>query len=127
LRIPALGILIFVILIMMASGTTMAHEDEDDDHMHDDDHMWGGWNMPGAGFMIYGYWILAMPIALLAYVDAVRKDMNGAMWAVLILIPWVGILAMAAYVGARSRVGRSPEPTYGGHYNPPYQRRDGEW
>jgi putative membrane protein len=43
-------------------------------------------------------WIISLAIAYLVYKDAERRGMNGLLWGLPILIPWVGILIMILYL-----------------------------
>ena len=91
----------------MISCLALADGGDGFDHMGGDDHMemddlmllWGPWPYFGMGFLVY--WFLAIPIGLLVYTDANERRMNGALWLLVIMIPWIGLLAVFAYLMAR--------------------------
>lgn len=87
----AMGIFLFV------SGAAMA--DEGDGHM-DGGHMmdmdW--WGFPLMWFWMIGVWLVFVVIAFLVYIDAEKRGMNGLLWLLLIILPWVGILFLIIYL-----------------------------
>lgn len=65
---------------------------------------------PFMGFGTVLSWLVSLAIAYLVYKDAEKRDMNGFLWGLPILIPWVGILFLILYLilrdsGYRSHVG----------------------
>jgi putative membrane protein len=43
-------------------------------------------------------WILSIAIAYLVYKDAERRGMNGLLWGLSILVPWIGMLFLVLYL-----------------------------
>jgi len=43
-------------------------------------------------------WILSIAIAYLVYKDAERRGMNGLLWDLSILVPWIGMLFLVLYL-----------------------------
>ena len=43
-------------------------------------------------------WILSIAIAYLVYKDAEKRDMNGLLWGLSILVPWIGMLFLVLYL-----------------------------
>jgi putative membrane protein len=69
----------------------------DEGHM-DGDHMMGwasGWSM---WFWWLLLWIILIVIAFLVYRDAEQRGMNGLLWFVLVIIPWIGIFFLILYL-----------------------------
>ena len=108
--IKALSLFLAVLgVLLILAGQAVALEEDEFDHMGDDDHMdmdeddlmllWGPWPYFGMGFMVY--WFFAIPIGLLVYTDAKERRMNGRSWLLVIMIPWVGLFAIFAYLMAR--------------------------
>ncbi len=91
-------LLILATVLVLAGQVTADHEDATDE----DEGVFHGW---GAGPMfvvsIFVYWALAIPIALLVYTDATERKMNGTRWFWLIMVPFVGVISVLAYVQAR--------------------------
>ncbi|HOK58712.1 MAG TPA: SHOCT domain-containing protein [Methanothrix sp.] len=70
---------------------------------------WGTWGVFPIIWMI-GYWLVFLAIAYLVYRDAESRGMNGLMWAILVVLPWIGILFLIVYLLKRDEVsGRSAE------------------
>jgi putative membrane protein len=71
------------------------------------DNMWGGYGATGYGFPILRlamilFWLFVfLVIAYLVYKDAKTWGMNGLLWGILVLIPFVGILFLIIYVVIR--------------------------
>jgi putative membrane protein len=107
-------------LLIVSSGTALA--DGDDDHMGEDGHMMDWWDgvgsyswlgIPFMGFMMIGYWLIFIVIALLVYKDAEERKMNGLLWFVLVLLPWIGLLFLVFYIIIRTDnvvVGQTKSP-----------------
>jgi putative membrane protein len=60
---------------------------------------WGGW--PFMGLWMIGLWLILVVIAVLVYMDAEKRRMNGLLWLVLILIPMFGFVALIIYLVIR--------------------------
>ncbi|MEI8003403.1 MAG: SHOCT domain-containing protein [Methanothrix sp.] len=57
--------------------------------------------MDGFPFMGFGTvfaWLISLAVAYLVYKDAEKRDMNGLLWGLPILIPWIGILFLILYL-----------------------------
>ncbi len=67
-------------------------------HMMDMGHMMDWWGMPFMGFWMVGLWIVFIVIAFLVYKDAEERNMNGLLWLLLVIIPWIGILFLIIYL-----------------------------
>jgi putative membrane protein len=50
---------------------------------------------------LIGIWLIFLVLAYLVYKDAENRGMNGLLWAILILLPWIGIIFLLAYLVAR--------------------------
>ncbi len=61
--------------------------------------MWGWGIFPLMG--IFGYWLVFLVIAYLVYKDAESRGMNGLLWALLVLLPWLGIPFLLIYLITR--------------------------
>lgn len=95
--------------ILFVSGEAAANGDD----MHHDwwDHMdWDWWGIPYMGLMMILVWILFIVIAVLVYKDAERRGMNGLLWFVLVILPWVGIIFLIIYLIIREdlKYGKGP-------------------
>jgi putative membrane protein len=74
----------------------------DDGHM-DGEQMMGGWlGWGGMWFWWIALWLLLVIIAYLVYKDATERGMNGLLWFVLIIVPWIGFLSLIAYLIIRT-------------------------
>jgi putative membrane protein len=77
------------------------------------DNMWGGHSAGGYGFPIWRlcmmlFWLVVfLVIAYLVYKDAKMRGMNGLLWGILVLIPFVGILFLIIYVVIRETTGQN--------------------
>ena len=77
------------------------------------DDMWGGYSTGGYGFPVWRicmmlFWLFVfLVIAYLVYIDAKTRGMNGLLWGVLVLIPFVGILFLIIYVVIRETKGQN--------------------
>lgn len=84
---------------LMRGSTVMNHMGDIGDHMGDLDwHMMDGWNM--WLWMSIG-WLLLVVMAFLVYRDAESRGMNGLLWFVLVILPWVGFVFLVIYLIAR--------------------------
>lgn len=73
----------------------------DEGHM-DHDHMMGGfWGGSFMWFWMIGIWLIFIVIAFLVYRDAEKRGMNGLLWFVLVILPWIGILFLIIYMIVR--------------------------
>lgn len=65
------------------------------------DYMWGGsgygFPLSGLGMMIF-WLLLFLVIAWLVYRDANSRGMNGLLWAILVIIPMIGVLFLVMYI-----------------------------
>lgn len=66
-------------------------------HMMDWGAMWWGGGVFPFIWMI-GYWLVFLVIAYLVYKDAESRGMNGLLWAVLVILPWIGMLFLIIYL-----------------------------
>lgn len=53
---------------------------------------------PFMGFGTVFSWFISLAVAYLVYKDAERRNMNGLLWGLPILIPWIGILFLILYL-----------------------------
>lgn len=74
------------------------------------------WFFPFFGF--WGFlliWAVFLVIGYLVYQDAEKRGMNGALWFILVIIPWIGFFSLLLYLVIRettTQVGdreKSPE------------------
>jgi putative membrane protein len=73
--------------------------DVDSWHMMDwNHHMMDWWGIPFMGFWWIGVWIVQFIIAFLVYKDAEKRENNGLLWFVLVVLPWIGILFLIIYL-----------------------------
>jgi putative membrane protein len=61
----------------------------------------GWWGWPYMAFWMVGLWLVLVAIAVLVYLDAHKRGMNGVLWAVLVLVPMFGFLALVLYLVLR--------------------------
>ena len=67
----------------------------------DDGMWWNHMNWPWSFFMgFWGilYWGLMLVAGVLVYQDAEKRSMNGILWFILIIIPWIGIISLLVYL-----------------------------
>jgi len=64
-------------------------------------HMMNWWGIPYMGFWNIGLWIIQLIIAFLVLNDAEKRKMNGLLWFILIILPWIGILFIIGYLVVR--------------------------
>ncbi len=50
------------------------------------------------GFGMILIWLVSVAIAYLVYKDAEKRGMNGLLWGLPIVIPWIGILFLILYL-----------------------------
>ncbi len=102
MRIRLVMVLTLLGLLVGASGLVSADAvDGDGTHHGDSGHMWDWWGMPFMGFWMIGLWIVFIAIAFLVYFDAQKRGMNGIVWFVLVILPWIGIAFLIAYLVVR--------------------------
>jgi putative membrane protein len=53
---------------------------------------------PFMGFGTVFAWLISLAVAYLVYKDAETRNMNGLLWGLPILIPWIGILFLILYL-----------------------------
>ena len=96
-------------LMILISGQALA--DGGDGHMMDGDMMdMDGWGLPFMGFWMLGLWLILVFIAFLVYKDAEDRGMNGILWFILVILPWVGILFLIVYLIVRDSKDTSALP-----------------
>ena len=96
-------------LMILISGQALA--DGDDGHMGDGDMMdMDSWGVPFMGFWMLGLWLVLVFIAFLVYKDAEDRGMNGLLWFILVVLPWVGILFLIVYLIVRESKGTITMP-----------------
>ena len=79
-------------------------------HMMDwDGHMMDWWGIPFMGFWWILVWVVQFVIAFLVYRDAERRENNGLLWFVLVVIPWVGIVFLVIYLIIREEKNENKE------------------
>jgi putative membrane protein len=70
---------------------------------------------PFMGFGTVFSWLVSIAIAYLIYKDAEKRNMNGLLWGLPVLIPWVGILFLILYLilrdGGHNMALKSSAPT----------------
>lgn len=97
---------LFIGFILLYSATVVANGD--DGHMGGDHMMdWDWFGIPFMWFWMGAIWLVFIVIAFLIYKDAERRDMNGLLWFVLVILPWIGILFLIIYLIIRE--GKSPD------------------
>ena len=60
-----------------------------------------GWPFFFMGFYGILIWLVFIVIGILVYQDAEKHDMNGALWFILVIIPWIGFVALILYLVIR--------------------------
>ena len=101
MRPSILVLALAVATALLLAGPVSAHEGDGTDHTHEEG-LYPGWGtLPLIGLAMFVYWALAIPMALLIYTDAKERRLNGAKWAYLIAIPFVGLFAIPAYMWAQ--------------------------
>lgn len=64
---------------------------------------------PFMGFGTVFSWLVSIAIAYLVYKDAEKRNMNGLLWGLPVLIPWVGVLFLILYLILRDSGQRRAE------------------
>ncbi|MBY9000196.1 MAG: SHOCT domain-containing protein [Candidatus Heimdallarchaeota archaeon] len=54
------------------------------------------------GFIMLAVWAIFVIIGILIYKDAERRRMNGALWLILVFLPWVGVISTVVYLIVRA-------------------------
>lgn len=67
-------------------------------HMDGNMMSWFLWGFPFMGYYMLIIWAMFALVAFLVYRDAERRGMDGLLWFILIIIPWVGIIALVIYL-----------------------------
>ncbi|HWQ20430.1 MAG TPA: SHOCT domain-containing protein [Methanotrichaceae archaeon] len=57
--------------------------------------------LPFMGLWSIAVWIIFAAIAYLVYKDAEKRSMNGLLWGLPVLVPWIGIIFLALYLVLR--------------------------
>ena len=71
--------------------------------MHGDEHgMMDWWNIPYMGYIMVALLAIFIIIGVFVYKDAERRQMNGALWLILVLIPWIGVISLVVYLIVRA-------------------------
>ncbi|VVB72265.1 Uncharacterised protein [uncultured archaeon] len=61
-------------------------------------HMMDWFPFMGFGTGMIFVWLVSLAIAYLVYKDAEKRGMNGLLWGLPILIPWIGVLFLVLYL-----------------------------
>jgi putative membrane protein len=61
-------------------------------------HMMGWWWFPFFGIWGLIVWVVQIIIAILVYKGAQKRNKNGLLWCILVILPWIGILFLIAYL-----------------------------
>lgn len=64
--------------------------------------MMNWWGIPNFGYWNIGLLIMQLIVAFLVLNDAEKRNMNGLLWFILIILPWIGILFIIGYLVIRS-------------------------
>ena len=64
-------------------------------------HMMDWWGIPFMGFWMIGIWLVFVVISFLVYQDANKRGMNGLLWLILVILPWIGIVFLIIYLVIR--------------------------
>jgi putative membrane protein len=72
-------------------------------------HMMDWWGIPFMGFWWIGIWVVQFVIAFLVYRDVEKRENNGLLWFVLVVLPWIGILFLIIYLIIREEKTRVKE------------------
>ena len=71
--------------------------------MDGDEHMVMDWfGIQYMGFIMLAVWAIFIIIGDLIYKDAERRRMNGALWLILVFLPWVGVISTVVYLIVRA-------------------------
>jgi putative membrane protein len=63
--------------------------------------MWDWWGIPFMGFWMIIIFAVQIVLAVLVYGDAETRNMSGALWAILVVLPWIGFLFLVIYAAVR--------------------------
>lgn len=102
---------VYKVITMNTTITSLISDMDADGHMMDWD---GWWGFPFMGMGMILIWLVFLVIGILVYRDAEKHGMNGLLWFILVIIPWIGIIALIAYL-----IIRSDHRTDGARYLPP--------
>jgi putative membrane protein len=69
----------------------------DNDHM-DGNHMMGWFGFSSLWFVMILIWLILIVIAFYIYTDAEKRGMNGLLWFVLVILPWIGVFFLILYL-----------------------------
>lgn len=70
-------------------------------HMDHDYGMMGDWWFGFGWFWMLILWLPLLVIGILVYQDAEKRNMNGLLWFILVILPMVGILFLILYLVMR--------------------------
>lgn len=99
IRIKPILLLVMLGLMLLISGAAIA---DNGDHMDGDGMMdMGWWGSSSMWFWMIGYWVIFVIIGILVYKDAENRGMNGLLWFILVILPWIGILFLIIYLIVR--------------------------
>jgi len=102
MRFKLLMILSLLGLLVISSSFAMAHEGDDTGAHHTNSgHMWDWWGIPFMGFWMVIIFVVQVVLAVLVYRDAETRGMNGVVWAILVVLPWIGLLFLIVYAVVR--------------------------
>jgi hypothetical protein len=101
LRTSSIAIALAVAMVLLLAGPVSGtHVDGADNN--GDEGLYPGWGAVSLfGLAMFVYWAFAFPIALLVYTDAKERKLDGARWARILLIPFVGLFALPFYERAQ--------------------------
>jgi putative membrane protein len=103
MRIRLVVVLALLGLLVGASGLVSADVvDGDGTHHGDWGHMWDWWGIPFMGFWMIIIFVVQVVLAVLVYGDAEARRMNGVLWAILVALPWIGLLFLLVYAVVRN-------------------------
>jgi putative membrane protein len=61
--------------------------------------------IPFMWMWMVGVWFVFLIIAIFVYKDAENRGMNGLLWLILVILPWVGIIFLIIYLIIREEKG----------------------
>ena len=61
-------------------------------------HMMDWWDIPYMGFWWIGVWVIQFILAIFVYKDAEKREKNGLLWFILVILPWIGLLFLIGYL-----------------------------
>jgi len=82
-----------------------------DEHMAGNMMGWFWWGFPFMGYYMLIIWALFILVAFLVYKDAEKRGMDGLLWFILIIIPWIGLIALLIYLIIREEKATRTPPT----------------